>query len=123
MTHTRGPWRAAGEHVFSVNGRLTITYTNYGTESERLANARRIVDCVNACEGMADPAVEIAALRAKHETVEAELTANEQEVTRLQIALARYGDWVRMANAPAELQDTIDTALATATAIKVLGNA
>ena len=31
------------------------------------ANSKRIVQCVNACEGMADPAVEIAALRAKLE--------------------------------------------------------
>ena len=57
------------------------------------------------------------ALRERHAIAEAELTANEQEVTRLQIALARYGDRVRMANAPAELQETIDTALATVAAL------
>lgn len=40
--HTPGPWRAAGEHVFSVTGRLTVTYCNYGVEAEREANARLI---------------------------------------------------------------------------------
>lgn len=40
--HTKGPWRASGEHVFSVSGRLTVTRADYGTESERLANAQLI---------------------------------------------------------------------------------
>ena len=36
------------------------------------ANAARIVACVNACEGMADPAAEIAALRARVAELEKE---------------------------------------------------
>ncbi len=40
--HTPGPWRAAGEHVFSVEGRLTVTRCDYGGENERRANARLI---------------------------------------------------------------------------------
>jgi hypothetical protein len=40
--HTKGPWRAAGEHVFSVEGRLTVTRCDYGGENERHANARLI---------------------------------------------------------------------------------
>ena len=35
----------------------------YRPLDERLANARRIVACVNACEGMEDPAAEIAELK------------------------------------------------------------
>ena len=51
---TPGPWRAAGEHVFSVKGRLTVTRANYGTETEREANARLIAaapELLEALEG------------------------------------------------------------------------
>lgn len=81
----------------------------------------RLMD--EAAEALTTAQAEIEALRARVaelEKLEAELTANEQEVTRLQTALARYGDWMAMANAPAELQQTIDTALATATALKIV---
>lgn len=37
--HTPGPWRAAGNHVFSIAGRLTVTRCEYGTDDERNANA------------------------------------------------------------------------------------
>lgn len=43
------------------------------------ANAARIVACVNACEGMADPAAEIAKLRAQN----AELLAALTEMVRI----------------------------------------
>ena len=71
--HTPGPWRAAGDHVFSVRGRLTVTRTVYGTEGERLANARLIAaapELVEALRGMLDKhiahhnAIEHAAARA-----------------------------------------------------------
>ena len=72
-THTPEPWRhsadlphhgcrlihAADGYLVADAGRVTKR-----TGDEMDSNARRIVACVNACEGMADPAVEIAALRA-----------------------------------------------------------
>ena len=68
--HTPGPW----EHVHeehSVGGLTTHTYCVRpvgGTPEDNIlrtdeANARRIVACVNACEGMKDPEAEIKALR------------------------------------------------------------
>ena len=39
---TKGPWRTAGNHVFSIQGRLTVTRCEYGTDDERNANARLI---------------------------------------------------------------------------------
>ena len=42
---------------------------------ERRANARRIVTCVNACAGMADPAAEIAELKRQRDELLAALGA------------------------------------------------
>jgi hypothetical protein len=39
------------------------------------SNARRIVECVNACSGMADPAAEIARLRAVESALRALINA------------------------------------------------
>ena len=72
-THTPEPWQhsadlphhgcrlihAADGYLVADAGRITRR-----TGDEMDSNARRIVACVNACEGMADPAKEIAALRA-----------------------------------------------------------
>lgn len=60
--HTPGPWFANDE---MTNGKISI-YANgpigyIGENAE--ANAARIVACVNACEGMADPVAQIKALR------------------------------------------------------------
>ena len=52
LSYTKGPWRAAGEHVFSVNGRLTVTRVDYGTEDERLANARLIAAAPEMLEAL-----------------------------------------------------------------------
>lgn len=72
-THTPEPWHhsadlphhgcrlihAADGYLVADAGRITKR-----TGDEMISNARRIVACVNACEGMTDPAVEIAAMRA-----------------------------------------------------------
>lgn len=72
-THTPEPWRhsadlphhgcrlihAADGYLVADAGRITKR-----TGDEMDSNARRIVECVNACAGMTDPAAEIAALRA-----------------------------------------------------------
>ena len=45
-----------------IGGCQEYTFAHRDIE-ERRANARRIVTCVNACAGMADPAAEIAELK------------------------------------------------------------
>ena len=61
--HTPGPWttRKGNTRWSVVGGGQYIAYAVSGTpglgpDGER-ANAERIVACVNACEGLADPAV------------------------------------------------------------------
>ena len=61
---TPGPWEVSSDgcHINAegVAGSIAVTY---GPEPDREEDARRIVACVNACEGMDDPAAEIAHLR------------------------------------------------------------
>ena len=65
MGHTREPWHIEYEcNIFSENHRLVASAGGYQTNAEndrhRLeneANARRIVACVNACEGINPEAV------------------------------------------------------------------
>ena len=44
-----------------------------GTIHERRANSHRVVDCINACTGMSDPAAEIAAKDARIKALEGQL--------------------------------------------------
>lgn len=65
--HTPEPWQHDNfKGVYDSNGR-PIIFAGRGCDKTSLtedeANAARIVACVNACEGMIDPANEIAALR------------------------------------------------------------
>lgn len=62
--HTPGPWGVVPGHsvLDIVAGGGAIATTTGGVYWEpysgvQEANARRIVDCVNACEGIADPSV------------------------------------------------------------------
>ena len=73
--HTPEPWRVKFAHgtsdVYDKEGELiALVYPTEGPENA--ANAARIVACVNACKGMADPAAEIAALRARVAELEKE---------------------------------------------------
>jgi hypothetical protein len=71
MKHTAEPWVTNGVDIRKSEGvpmLLAIMYTGIGAELNEYdfrANAQRIVDCVNACAGMNDPATEIATLRAR----------------------------------------------------------
>lgn len=77
MEHTKEPWSVYSRDTFYPGietAEFSVVIWGYEgdeagvqghTAEEALANARRIVDCVNACAGMADPAAEIADLRAK----------------------------------------------------------
>ena len=60
MTHTKEPWAVGKDPsdkgtIYGMFGRLAVSI---GGEAERTnANAARIVACVNACAGIADPAI------------------------------------------------------------------
>ena len=69
--HTPEPWEAKnGTDIVTTwntvygGPNLIARAALLGSTEYRDSNARRIVACVNACEGMTDPAKEIAALRA-----------------------------------------------------------
>ena len=55
-----------------------VLWPNYSESSrereaaETLANAERIIDCINACAGMADPAAEIAELKRQRDSLQLE---------------------------------------------------
>ena len=78
-THTpepwdwRGPWKVvAGDSIHDANGNVSLSISHNHGGIEWGSAAARIVACVNACEGMADPAAEIAALRARVAELEKE---------------------------------------------------
>ena len=102
--HTPAPWHhsadlphhgcrlihAADGYLVADAGRITKR-----TGDEMDSNARRIVECVNACEGMADPAVEIAALRAAQDEalgLRIALVDAQKRIASLRAALAGKGD-------------------------------
>ena len=84
--HTPEPWVADDSHGLETNfysddvtgsiigGCQEYTFAHRDIE-ERRANAKRIVTCVNACAGMADPAAEIAELKRQRDELLAVLGA------------------------------------------------
>lgn len=91
MSYTKGVWKVgrggycvvSTEPVPEVNGSEAVEY--YGGhligESMSEANARRIVDCVNACDGMENPADEISKLRENVELLASHLESCAKELT------------------------------------------
>ena len=75
--HTPEPWKDGFLRVTALNGgmRVAVTSCDGGNVEIEQANANRIVDCVNACAGMADPAAEIAELKRKRDELLAALGA------------------------------------------------
>jgi hypothetical protein len=73
--HTATPWKlqkpswARDIYIYECGKDITTAIAQvFGHqvddgEAEAIAHARRIVDCVNACAGMSDPAAEIEAMR------------------------------------------------------------
>lgn len=56
--HTPGPWRILNEwspETVGTEDGATVANTCFGRSWQGKANAARIVECVNACEGLADP--------------------------------------------------------------------
>jgi len=65
MNHTKEPWVAEttlqGRDSSISNRRgktIAIAYQNENIDGDDLANAKRIVACVNACEGITDAVIE-----------------------------------------------------------------
>ena len=67
--YTPEPWRVGRYHYSDVvecqSGNILLSKTEELDNATGIANARRIVACVNACAGMADPEAEIARIRAE----------------------------------------------------------
>ena len=94
--HTPEPWElldAEGDKEYLrirgtvLGGRYKIAnvlWPNYSESArereaaETLANAERIIDCVNACAGIADPAAEIAELKRQRDELLAALNKYEE---------------------------------------------
>lgn len=100
--HTKEPWSVHSGDIWQGEPdnpivplyreiRESWSWHQATPEDEREANARRIVACVNACAGMADPAAEIASLRrylAFYKQSANDLAASLEEHAR---ALAKTG--------------------------------
>ena len=78
--HTPEPWAIGLSKESFVNDHKVIGYAigRFNTDEEKKANAARIVECVNACAGMENPAAEIAALRARVAELEAQVPTKPQ---------------------------------------------
>ena len=61
MKHTPGPWKYDGQEAVYPSAPieaptcLPICHVSYEQSERSPANLRRIVACVNACEGIVDP--------------------------------------------------------------------
>lgn len=72
MTHTPTPWIKRETIIDSEQGDIIANFQHGGWEyTNSQENMKRIVECVNACEGMQDPAAEIAKLKARVAELEA----------------------------------------------------
>jgi hypothetical protein len=65
MKHTKEPWVAEktlqgrNSSISNRQGKtIAISYQNENIDGDDLANAKRIVACVNACEGITNEALE-----------------------------------------------------------------
>lgn len=64
MSHTPTPWRTAYHgNLRRCKTKIEAGHLVVADTIDNEANAERIVACVNACAGMADPAAEIASLK------------------------------------------------------------
>lgn len=103
--HTAEPWATAyrergggsqAQEIFDSDGLTIATLSWYAVRKDektvttnRAENARRIVACVNACTGMADPEKEILALRAAAEKAREAL----DKVLKVWMCNVEYHDW------------------------------
>ena len=67
VRHDRAPWSRNWQCVLDADGRVILTAEEGGPRKGERAtyhNAARVVRCVNACEGIDDPAAVLAEVRA-----------------------------------------------------------
>lgn len=101
MSHTKEPWflldsLSAGEAIgaYDLAGKpVLIAGVPYGPTISGESNARRIVDCVNACAGIANPAALPELIKAAEVVIE-KATANDatacfQSLVQLKNAIAK----------------------------------
>ena len=56
--HTEGPWRFCETWgLILAKDKIEIAACHAGRGWDAKANAARIIECVNACEGIADPSI------------------------------------------------------------------
>jgi hypothetical protein len=85
--HTPGKWVADGTVIYADIGiQPHIAYLD-GLTDQPEANARRIVACVNACEGMDDPQIGISKMCYEPDKARQERDQAEAENARLREAL------------------------------------
>jgi hypothetical protein len=67
MTHDKTPWTRNWNCILDADGRVLAAFEDGGPRKGERAtyqNAARAVACVNACEGIKDPAATLAEVRA-----------------------------------------------------------
>src|SRR5574343_489196 len=75
--HTPEPWKCEGHVVYFQNRMGGFSLRDCPSPED---TARRIVACVNACAGMADPAAEIAELKRQRDELFSVISAIAEEV-------------------------------------------
>lgn len=74
QAHTPEPWKFDKHHwVSDLNGNFILAAIGECSRGEKQANADRIVQCVNACADIPDPAAHMAEQSERIEELEAEL--------------------------------------------------
>ncbi len=68
--HTPGPWSRNGNRIHGESGSLVATIAYFREASIEIGNARRIVACVNACEGISTEALEAGVVKELREALE-----------------------------------------------------
>ncbi len=93
--HSPTPWRADEKLIQSiVRGPVAVVRAGpRHDEFEAETNARRIVDCVNACAGIADPVNTLLMVRIRIKSVADQLRATDQGIIAelLEEALDKLG--------------------------------
>lgn len=92
MSHTKGQWVARDSAIGVVSDADDQSFgmmlavacvEQYDMPDEWEYNAKRIVDCVNACDGMENPADEIAKLRSNVAMITSHLESCANELTSM----------------------------------------
>ena len=117
--HTPGPWTSSGITVSTLDGDFLLACRAGHPQAKR--NARRIVACVNACEGISTETLYMSpSLTVGEDTERAALLAEcrrqREEIANLKYALRFAADWIdpKGNSSPevcAEVVKTVESAL------------